>query len=68
MIYLIVAVWFILGYIYYIHDFRKIQDISIKTMVAGLFFGWAGVPVFIGRVIFNLVSRLPTYVVFKKYE
>lgn len=68
MIYLIVAVWFILGYIYFIHDFRKVQNIGIGLMLAGLLFGWVGVPLFIGRVIFNLFFKLPTYVILKKYE
>ena len=68
MIYLIAAVWFILGYIYFIHDMRKVQDIGIETMIAGLFFGWAGIVVIIGEIICRLINMLPTYVVFKKYE
>lgn len=68
MIYLIVTVWFILGYVYYIHDMRKVQDIGIGTMLAGLLFGWVGGFVIIGRMICYLTDMLPTYVVFKKYE
>lgn len=68
MIYLFVAVWFILGYVYYIHDMRKVQDIGIGTMLAGLFFGWVGGFVIIGRIICSLMDLLPTYIVFKKYE